>query len=133
MKKVFLPAADFISDQAQSSPKNFSTGMRMFFSPSILTLTMILVFFYEGTHAQPLSVTITSTDLTCWQNFSGTATANATGGNPPYTYFWSNWQTTATITNLWAGQFDVTVTDEDFNEVFGSVTLTEPPQIQISE
>ncbi|HEY3387829.1 MAG TPA: T9SS type A sorting domain-containing protein [Saprospiraceae bacterium] len=132
MKKVFLPAPDITSDQAKSSPKNFSAGMRMFFSPAILMLTTILVLFFEDTHAQPLSVTITSTNLTCYQNSSGTATANATGGNPPYTYFWSTWETTATITNLWAGQYDVTVTDEDFTQVTASVTLTEPPQIQIS-
>ncbi len=41
----------------------------------------------------------------------GSATVSATGGVPGYTYLWSNGGTTATITGLSAGTYDVTVTD----------------------
>ena len=41
----------------------------------------------------------------------GTATATVSGGSTPYTYLWSNGGTTATITNLSAGLYTVTVTD----------------------
>jgi len=41
----------------------------------------------------------------------GSATVNAAGGTPPYSYLWSNGQTTATAVNLAAGSYTVTVTD----------------------
>ncbi|MEZ4827536.1 MAG: T9SS type A sorting domain-containing protein [Bacteroidia bacterium] len=42
---------------------------------------------------------------------NGTATATATGGIPPYTYSWSNGETTDVITGLDSGVYVVTVTD----------------------
>jgi len=41
----------------------------------------------------------------------GTLTVSSTGGTPGYTYVWSNTQTTATITGLGAGTYQVTATD----------------------
>ncbi len=43
----------------------------------------------------------------------GTASANPTGGSGSYTFEWSNAETTATITNLAAGTYTVTVTDSN--------------------
>ncbi|MBK8847548.1 MAG: T9SS type A sorting domain-containing protein [Bacteroidetes bacterium] len=62
---------------------------------------------------QPKSVVscnATATNATCG-GCNGTATATATGGKAPYTYLWSNGQTTMTATGLCAGNYDVTVTD----------------------
>ena len=42
---------------------------------------------------------------------TGYASIKATGGIPPYSYLWSNGSTTATISNLAAGIYTVTVTD----------------------
>lgn len=41
----------------------------------------------------------------------GTATATPSGGTGPFTYLWSNGQTTQTATNLCAGSYSVTVTE----------------------
>ncbi len=41
----------------------------------------------------------------------GSATANVYGGTPPYTYLWSNFSTAKSITNLQAGVYSVSVTD----------------------
>ncbi|MCB9234744.1 MAG: PKD domain-containing protein [Bacteroidia bacterium] len=57
-----------------------------------------------------LVVTISTTPETPGQN-DGTATANASGGIPPYTYLWNNGQTTATATGLSAGVYTCTVLD----------------------
>jgi len=43
----------------------------------------------------------------------GSASASVTGGNPPYSYLWSNGETTASISNLCPGVYTVTVTDAD--------------------
>ncbi len=42
---------------------------------------------------------------------NGSITVNVTGGDPPYTYLWSNGQTTQTASNLCKGYYKVTVTD----------------------
>lgn len=56
------------------------------------------------------SATTNSTNETCNQS-NGTATANPSGGNPAYTYLWSNGQNAQTATGLAAGNYTVTVTD----------------------
>ena len=52
----------------------------------------------------------TATDTTCGEA-NGTATVNATGGTPGYTYSWSSGQTTQSINNIPSGAYSVTVTD----------------------
>ena len=77
---------------------------------------------------QGLTVTISSTDVTC--NAGGSATANPSGGTAPYTYSWntSPVQTTQTATNLTAGNYAVTVTDA--NGCTGTQTVTINPSSQ---
>lgn len=43
----------------------------------------------------------------------GSASASVTGGNPPFTYLWSNGETTQSIDSLCPGNYTVTVSDED--------------------
>jgi hypothetical protein len=57
----------------------------------------------------------------------GAATASATGGNPGYTYLWSNAATTASLTGVSAGVYTVTVTDTTGGNDTATVTITEPP------
>ncbi len=47
----------------------------------------------------------------CIGSADGAATAHPEGGAPPYDYFWSDGQTTATATGLAAGNYTVSVTD----------------------
>ncbi len=62
------------------------------------------------TNGSNMTLTMDSTNTTCNQA-NGTATVNATGGNSPYTYHWSNGQSTQTATGLGAGVYYVTVVD----------------------
>lgn len=78
-------------------------------------------------------------DKICEDTQDGTATVSVQGGTGPYTYLWSNGQTTATATGLGEGLFAVTVTDsqncswEDEVEIisYGQMTseLTQIPAL----
>ncbi len=65
-------------------------------------------------------------NVDCFGGNTGSATATATSGTAPYTYLWSNGQTSATAANLAAGSYTVTVTDASNCTQTATVTITEP-------
>lgn len=77
-----------------------------------------------------LSVFVSSTNA-CFGSCNGTATAIAGGGDPPYTYSWSDpgSQTTATATGLCPGSYTVFVYDAFLNSAFDVVSVIESAQI----
>ena len=96
----------------------------------IKSVTYILVSNPSGT------VCSTSTDslivnfsptapptVTVVDNGNSSATATATGGTSPYTYLWSNGQTTATATVLPTGDYSVVVTDANGCTAMASVSV----------
>jgi gliding motility-associated-like protein len=79
--------------------------------------------------ATPPNISISNKkDATCFGLSDGNATALATGGNAPYAYSWNTLpaQTNATATNLAAGNYTVTVTDNNGCSASTSVQITEP-------
>jgi len=85
----------------------------------------------SGTVTQPtaLSVSVSTTAISCFGGNNGTATANPTGGTAGaagYTYLWSNGQTSKTATNLSANTYTVTVTDAAGCTATASGTVTQP-------
>lgn len=75
------------------------------------------------TEPTQLALSITGTDESCSPGGDGTATANVNGGTTPYTYNWSNGQSTASINNLIAGNYLLTVTDANGCDTIQSVTI----------
>ncbi len=84
------------------------------------------------TEAPPLSLTVSSTNLTCNAVCIGTATTTVTGGVTPYTYTWDNGQTTPDQTGLCAGNYNLTLTDANGCAETASVTITEPPLLSVN-
>lgn len=79
-----------------------------------------------------LTSTVATTNAVCFGNSDGTATLGASGGTAPYTYLWSNSNTTSNPTNLAAGTYTFTVTDANSCEFSGSTGISEPADIIIT-
>lgn len=66
------------------------------------------------------------TDVSFYGGNDGSATVSVTGGTSPYSYLWSNGDTTATSSNLIAGTYTVTVTDDNGCTATQSFTIIQP-------
>lgn len=87
------------------------------------------VAFKMDITVNPIQPNATSTNVTtCNGGNNGTASAAPTGGIAPYTYKWntSPVRTTASITNLTAGTYTVTITDSKGCTASQSVNVTQP-------
>lgn len=83
--------------------------------------------------ASPVSVAITPTDVSCFGASDGSAVAVGSGGTAPYTYSWSpSAQIGPNLTNVVAGIYAVTVTDTNGCAFSTTVTINEPPPLQIN-
>jgi hypothetical protein len=71
-------------------------------------------------------------DPSCFGATDGAATVTPTGGTGPFTYLWSNGETTAAASMLPAGSSSVTVTDAGGCQSFSSVSLNAPAQIVLN-
>lgn len=88
-------------------------------------------FAIAGTGSQITLTSITSTMVSCFGGNDGSATANISGGIAPITFVWSSGGNAATETNLIAGSYAITVTDANGCTAMGTVTVTEPAQLQV--
>jgi gliding motility-associated-like protein len=80
-------------------------------------------------NATPPAIAVTDKDdVSCFGLRDGSATALATGGNAPYSYTWNTVpaQTTPTAMNLGAGNYAVTVIDNNGCTATTSVQINEP-------
>ena len=83
----------------------------------------------SATITQPATISLSvavDSNVTCNGLSNGGLTASATGGLLPYSYFWSNGATTASITGLVAGNYTVTINDAANVTANTLRTITEP-------
>ncbi len=78
------------------------------------------------------SIGISITKVSCPGGSNGSITAIPSFGSEPYTYLWSNGQTTQTISNLPIGNYTVTITGTNGCSLSRTVTLTHQPLLQAS-
>ena len=76
---------------------------------------------------------IGSTNITpsCAGDATGIIEISASGGTPDYTYQWSNGTNGPTLSNVPAGNYSVTVTDGDGEEIVASYEVPGHPQIEL--
>ena len=74
----------------------------------------------------------TVTDATCNGSNDGTASVMPIGGTSPYTYLWSDGQTTPIATGLVAGTYSVTVTDANNCSIdVNNINVAEPAPLTL--
>ena len=79
-----------------------------------------------------LSTLIIGDSLNCNGVCDGAADLTVVGGTPPYTYLWSNLETTQDISGLCAGLHTVDVFDVNGCNMFDAIVIGEPPLLTAS-
>ncbi len=112
--------------EAYSTRWNFSSDPGWWYLSNYNKTPMIRLNFAVEYYAS-----INYTNISCFGETDGSATANGNFGTPSYTYQWSTASTNQTINNLSAGVYNVTVTDNAALTDVAFVTIIEPAAISI--
>ena len=88
--------------------------------------------FLVNEPALPLQVTLDTTNVICFGQSNGSATAQPSGGTSPYTYLWSTSDTSSSINNLSAGSYSVVVEDANLCQHTVFFNITEPNPLNLS-
>ena len=86
------------------------------------------------TEPAPINLTVLSSDASCYNDSSGIGVVSiVNGGTPNYTYDWQPYGgTNASVTNLIAGNYTVTVTDANGCTGTSAISISEPSQITVT-
>ncbi|HNQ20393.1 MAG TPA: SprB repeat-containing protein, partial [Bacteroidales bacterium] len=79
-----------------------------------------------------LAINLSTNNVSCFGYSNGNASVSVSGGTTPYSYQWSNGQTTSSISNLTIGNYFITVTDNNGCIDSNSVTINQPPLLVIT-
>lgn len=90
-------------------------------------LSGLISFLNSCPPPPPLVASYTKTDINCTLDPVGAIDLTASGGKAPYSYAWSNGATTEDLTNLPAGTYSCTVTDNKGNQVSTGDIIIEGP------
>ena len=85
-----------------------------------------------GSGTPPTVAIIDFEEPECNGECTGFIEAEVTDGQAPFSYDWNDGQTTALISNLCAGFYELTVTDDNDETAVVSMTLSEPSAITAS-
>ena len=111
------------------STGNYSVTVSNFSGCKDTTSINVTVF------GNPAIVSTSLTHVLCNGGNNGNATVSVAGGNFPYTYQWDNNtgnQSSPTATALSAGTYSLTVSDANNCFTFTTVTITEPPLLNLN-
>lgn len=79
----------------------------------------------------PLGLNSSITDVACHGEATGSIDLDVTGGTPPFSYTWSDSNLSgANLTNLPAGNYEVTITDSTAQMITQTITIQEPALLE---
>ena len=80
----------------------------------------------------PLIVEANESDISCGGTGDGSIELNVSGGILPYSYSWSNGDSSSSLNNLIPGTYTVTVTDADTSSATAMATISEPSTLNLN-
>jgi hypothetical protein len=89
-------------------------------------------FLVTVTDNPVLTLKMDTINVSCFGAGDGMGIAKPEGGVGNYTYLWSDGQTTAKASNLQPGTYTVTVSDGNECNIIGTVSITQPPDVNIA-
>ncbi|MBS1613448.1 MAG: gliding motility-associated C-terminal domain-containing protein, partial [Bacteroidetes bacterium] len=87
---------------------------------------------FNVTEPTGITSSIVGTDVACQGANNGAANLTVSGGTPPYTFFWSNFQNTEDISGLDGGIYYVIITDANGCTRRDSVYINEPSPLVLT-
>jgi len=127
----WAPASSIVSGSNTATPTvNPQTN-------TTYTVTATDTYGCQGTaqvavHVIQLQASSQITHVLCYGVCNGSATVSPYGGGYPYTFLWSNGQSTAQATNLCAGNHHVLITDTNNCTLQHHIIISEPPLLTVS-
>lgn len=77
----------------------------------------------------PANISITNTQVSCFNGNNGSASATYAGGTGPFTYTWSIGSNNSSVTGLSAGVYTVSITDSKSCTATREFTVTQPAEM----
>jgi hypothetical protein len=85
------------------------------------------------TQPTALNLVLTNTNVACFGTSTGSISANATNGTPPYSYTWSNTpQNINSQNNLSIGTYTLNVTDANNCSIAQNIAINQPDSLNIT-
>jgi gliding motility-associated-like protein len=85
------------------------------------------------TEPTALTVTNTSTNVSCNNGNNGTTLVTVLGGTAGYSYIWNNGSTSEDLNNISAGSYTLTVSDANgCNSILGPISISQPTALSLS-
>lgn len=94
---------------------------------------LLIALMFTGVFVNAMNIKAVFQGPLCNGDATGTISLVMDGGNAPFTYAWSNGASTRTISNLHAGSYTVTVTDNAGTSAVSTIQLAEPFAISITD
>jgi parallel beta-helix repeat protein len=110
----------FVGARIYDKGENSALGTVYFEPMSAVSLTSIPELIAQGNNV---------THASCFGFSNGAIDINPMGGIPPYTFAWSNGEETEDISNLAAGTYTITLTDDRACSTSSTFEITEPTEI----
>lgn len=89
--------------------------------PAALSANIAITSFSTGAY-----------DVSCFGASDAAIIVNTTGGTTPYSYLWNNGTVTQSLNNISAGNYSVTVSDNNGCTANDNITLSEPPAVAVT-
>ena len=83
-------------------------------------------FFEIQQPQEPLTSSVSSTNVTCFNEENGTITLDVSGGTIPYSFEWSTGELSQNLASLPAGAYSVLVTDANDCAISSQAVVTQP-------